>query len=590
MKPTTMLLRIACCVLLISMSPCAQAPDAAAKPNPNLAAMPVATMTVAGRVVDLLGEGLPNARVWVTEQGLLEPALREMRTDGSGWFRLAGVPDRPLLRLHALAEAHCRVAASVPRDGSPLLLRLPEAAVVSGVVRDTRRALAAGVDVWAQPIDGSPGICARTTTDAKGAFVLPGVALGHNRLFAWLPGSGLATCEVHVEQDCEVPLVVGAEPKTRWTVTVPELTAEERASVLLRGGYEGVESLPEQPPPFVVRGLPDGPLQLPNLPDVRTLLFLESAWLRFEPAVVTLEKGAGPHENTFLVRRATGEVVDVRVRLVDVDGQPVAGVPLVLYGVHGQPPQRGSSATDGTASFQTLREAAREPVLRLAGEEWLFDRRVQGKGLTERVGVEANPVTPTELRVVRGGVVRGRLLLADGAPAQHEVVLVEELAAGELGWRTLRRGFADSKGEFVLGGLPTSTASVRVRVFGPSGLCVREIELPEPGARLSLGDLRMTAGVVVEGVVRGADEAVAIGARVSLWIAAPEFSMTSGSRAFVKVDTVTDARGRYRFVGVLPGTVTVTARSSSKAGGPAPAPFEVEAGQRVVHDLVLPQR
>lgn len=589
MKPTTTFLRFAGS-LLLAMSPCAQAPDAVTSPTPQSAAMPIATRTVAGRVVDLLGDGLPNARVWVTEQGLLEPALREMRTDGSGWFRLAEVPDRPLLRFHALADGRCRAAVSVPRDGSPLLLRLPEAAVLTGVVRDTRRGLAAGVAVWAQPIGGSPGICARTTTDAHGAFVLPGVALGHNRVFAWVPDSGLATCELHVEQDGKVQLDVGAEPKTTWTVTVPGLTAEERAGALLRGGYEGVESLPEQPAPFVVRGLPEGPLQLSNLPDVRTLLFVESAWLRFEPAVVTLEEGTGPHATTFTVRRATGEVVDVRVHLVDPDGKPVAGVPMALYGVLGQPPQRGISAADGTASFRTQREATQQPVLRLEGEDWLFDRRAEAKGLTERVGVEPNPATPVELRVVRGGVVRGRLLLADGSPAQQEAVSVELLAAGERGWRTLRTGCADPKGEFVVGGLPTATELVRVRVFGANGFLVREIELPEPGAQLSLGDLRMTAGGVVEGMVRRANEAVAKGTRVSLWISAPEFTMTSGGRAFVTVDTVTDARGRYRFVGIPPGTVTVAAWPSSKAGGPGPAPFVVEPGQRVVHDLVLPQR
>ena len=570
MKPTTTFLRFAGS-LLLAMSPCAQAPDAVTSPTPQAAAMPIARRTVAGRVVDLLGDGLPNARVWVTEQGLLEPALREMRTDGSGWFRLAGVPDRPLLRFHALAAGRCRAAVSVPRDGSPLLLRLPEAAVLTGVVRDTRRGLAAGVAVWAQPIGGSPGICARTTTDAQGAFVLPGVALGHNRVFAWVPDSGLATCELHVEQDGEVQLDVGAEPKTTWTVTVPGLTAEQRAGALLRGGYEGVESLPEQPAPFVVRGLPDGPLHLSNLPDVRTLLFVESAWLRFEPAVVTLEEGAGPHATTFAVRRATGELVDVRARLVDVDGKPVAGVPLALYGVLGQPPQRGISAADGTASFRTQREAAQQPVLLLEGEGWLFDRRAQAKGLTERVGVEPNPATPVELRVVRGGVVRGRLLLADGSPAQNETAPTEIYTPSEHRWRTLRVGHTDHKGEFLLGGLPIAAEIGRVWVFGSSGFFVREIELLEPGAQLSLGDLRMTAPAVVEGVVRRADEAVAVGSPVSLWVDATEFTTTRGNRVF----------GR---------AVTVTAGPLSRVGGPGPAPLLVEAGQRVVHDLVLPRR
>ena len=587
MKQTTMVLPFACCSFLLAMSLCAQAPDAAAIATSNAARMPIASKTVAGRVVDLLGEGLPNARVWVTEQGLLEPALREMRTDGSGWFRLAGVPDRPLLRFHALADAHCRVAVSVPRDGSPLLLRLPEAAVLTGVVRDTRRALAAGVDVWAQPIDGSPGVCARTTTDAQGAFVLPGVALGHNRVFAWVPDSGLATCVVHVEQDGEVQLDVGAEPKTTWTVTVPGLTAEERAGALLRGGYEGVESLPEQPAPFVVRGLPEGPLQLSNLPDVRTLLFVESAWLRFEPAVVTLEEGTGPHATTFLVRRATGEVVDVRARLVDVDGKPVAGVPLALYGVLGQPPQRGISAADGTASFRTQREAAQQPVLLLEGEDWLFDHRAQAKGLTERVGVEPNPATPTELRVVRGGVVRGRLLLADGSPAQQVAVHLERLSAKHEVWRSVRVARTEPTGEFVLGGLPITEDAVRVRVQGPSGSLLRELVLPTPGSELALGELALASPAVVEGTVRLPDETLAIGARVVLRVSASP--VASGNSGHV-TETSSDARGRYRFVGVPPGTATLTALPSVKVAIPGPSPIVVEAGQRVVHDLVMPRR
>jgi hypothetical protein len=116
---------------------------------------------------------------------------------------------------------------------------------------------------------------------------------------------------------------------------------------------------------------------------------------------------------------------------------------------------------------------------------------------------------------------------------------------------------------------------------------LRELVLPTPGSELALGELALTSPAVVEGTVRLPDETLAIGARVVLRVSASP--VASGNSGHV-TETSSDARGRYRFVGVPPGTATLTALPSVKVAIPGPSPIVVEAGQRVVHDLVLPRR
>ena len=57
---------------------------------------------IEGRVVDMRGEGVPAAKVWVTTTGDPESVLARGVADGDGFFRIAKVPK--LLRLEQRAN------------------------------------------------------------------------------------------------------------------------------------------------------------------------------------------------------------------------------------------------------------------------------------------------------------------------------------------------------------------------------------------------------------------------------------------------------------------------------------------------------
>ena len=106
---------------------------------------------------------------------------------------------------------------------------------------------------------------------------------------------------------------------------------------------------------------------------------------------------------------------------------------------------------------------------------------------------------------------------------------------------------------------------------------------------MKLPDANLGETAAIEGVLRDAQQQPVGGVRV--WLRDWDMA-TGGQRSGSVVETLTDAQGRYRFVGVPLGGAWLQLLAESGERHPtarAVEPFEVEAGKTYTFDLQLPE-
>ncbi|MBK8097633.1 MAG: carboxypeptidase regulatory-like domain-containing protein [Planctomycetes bacterium] len=173
-------------------------------------------IVLAGRVVDMRGEPLPDAEVWV-ESALPEATAWRTRTDGDGMYRL-GVPREDIRHLYARARGHCSVAHRLQEPFAPFRVVLHEAATVRGVLRNAAGAPVAAAVMFARPRTRPGNAVAKATTDEQGKFAITGVALGSNQIAAWIQGEGVVKTTARIAGDTEIELAPTGDPTTSMTV------------------------------------------------------------------------------------------------------------------------------------------------------------------------------------------------------------------------------------------------------------------------------------------------------------------------------------------------------------------------------------
>ena len=184
----------------------------------------------------------------------------------------------------------------------------------------------------------------------------------------------------------------------------------------------------------------------------------------------------------------------------------------------------------------------------------------------------------------------GRLLRADGRPAAFVSVHLEESSHNRLPhWMAMGYATTDRDGNYRFPRLHHIDALLRAHCESTLGEWVGEpFDLSKPGTVVKLPDAKLGEPATIEGVLRDAQQQPVGGVRVWLrdWDMARQ-TQRSGSL----VETLTDAQGRYRFLGVPLGGAwleLLTDPSERHASTKAVEPFEVEAGKTYAFDLQLP--
>lgn len=570
---------------------------AALRQDPPPQDPPPATVVLAGRVVDLRGEGVPVAAVWVTDTAKPDAPLARTVTDAEGYFRVGRVPQRESWTVWATSDGrsldsdYVRSAAEVAR------VALHDATTVRGVVRDADGELVPGAIVSASPAGRALSRRQVTaTTDADGRFAIDKVPLGLSQLTAWVPGQGLAELRHRVVGDDDLALAATRDATTSFLITIDGLPDEQRPPVTLAWLPYRNGSLTWLPEPYHRPRIDGDEWRAASLPDWRYVVRLSATGYTFEPDQIEVKPGTGPHQLGFVAHALGTTTLDCPAVVRGPDGAPLAGLPFVLRKIGGGARATATSGAEGELTFASPLAAGTEVIVYTTAYDWVVDQE-KGEGLTgasDRRFIDDHecvvaPDRTLELRVIRACAVSGRLLRADGRPAQYVRVQLEERRDGRWPeWMTFAYATTDRDGTYRFRGLHHLPDPVRVLVEGAAGTATGEpVAIAAPATEAAVPELRLAPPAVVEGVVRGADGRPSPG--VAVWLRDWDFGKNAQKSGSV-TETVTDRQGRYRFVGVPVGGawLEIVLDEDANREQRVVDPFAVEAGTTYTFELTDP--
>ena len=549
--------------------------------------------TLNGRVVDLRGEGVPAAEVWIGNEDRSELAARAT-ADAEGYFRLTKVPDRSWT-VFATNDGLCIGRDYVSGLAEVAHVEVHDAATIRGTLRDARGEPVAGAVVSASPAGRALTRSPRTaTTDEGGHFTISKVPLGLAQLTAWVPGQGLAELRHRVDGDAEVALVASTEPTTSFEITVEGLPEQGRPEVSLGWLPYRNGSLTYLPEPFRRPRIEGTRWTAQGLPDWQFTVSLYATGYAFQPDEVRLEQGKGPHQLAFVATPKGTTSLRCPARVTDAEGKPVAGVSFVLRRSNGGARAAATSDDEGKLVFDSPLAAGTKVVVYSTTDAWVIDQPKSADliGSHDRRFLEDHeclvaPDQELQLRVIPAVSVQGQLRFGDGRPAAFaRVTLAEEAANRWPRWMTFAYATTDRDGNYRFRRLHHSPDAVRVEVEGAAGTAASEpFAIDQAGAQAVVPPLTLAPPAIVEGTLR--DEAGNPIAGMAVWLRDWNFD-TGSQRSGSVTEVITDRQGRYRFLGVPVGGawLQLVPEEDMRQYRKAVEPFEVEAGRTYTHDLV----
>ena len=403
------------------------------------------------RVADSEGQPLEGAEVWVVPRDPRDwnAYYREGPAAVTGPDGEAEVPDLPPGRSVSLdlCRSGYLPAPLVLREvsGEPAEVVLKPAAGISGRVVDPAGAPVEGARLVAWLSGESPERpesvrpCFReagsASSDGEGRFTLtplpPGWWTVRARAAGWLAADSERR-QVHAGESLEgVEIVLGQGAVVTGRVLSPEGAPLAGAEVQVLGERSG---------PATVSGT-DGAYRLEGVETGERTV--EATHPEHEFAGRTLE--VTPGENRVDLKLEPDRRREIRGRVLGPTGAPVAGARVL------GPSSSAWSAADG--SFALRERDGRHEV-------WA---QAEGHAPAQAtVDVEGGPVGGVEIRLFRGGTLRGRLLGLDRedlAGATVETALPPLLQ---------RRNAVDAQGGWRISGLPPGTWEVTARAGGRS--------------------------------------------------------------------------------------------------------------------------
>ena len=538
-----------------------------------------------GRVVDMRGNPVPASRVWVVTENAPASVLAQGMGDGDGCFRFRHMHSGEGQLIRATADGKSTAETVLDEDPGHLMLLVHDAATLRGVLQNRAGQPVPGTVV--RVVDRSCVSYAAdcfATTDATGAFALERVPLGPVEVSAVVPEEGLYSASMVVSGDGTVSLRRADIPTTTLELRVRGLRADLLPSV--RVFLQSRDDELVLPPPWHQPRLGDnGTCSLLGLPNIPYSLHLECPGFAFSPEELTLVPGEGPHVVDFRTQALSHAIYPCCGVICGSDDRPLAGVRLQLRALWPPPAVEATSDDAGRFELPCHFTPGKRMLLTCLDDRWVL-LQSKDEGALKQENPQffgqhewiARPDSPVELHAVQASSVSGRVLLANGDPAPFVDATLEYLCmvSDKPMWLPAVTSQADHAGRFVFRGLVNVTEHVRIAVdselgSGTSG----PLALTEAGTNLKLRDLRLAAPATVEGVVRDAQGRPCAGVLVML----QRCDGASGIR-------ITDRLGRYRFLGVSPGSACLEVqRDGDQPDEPAAASFEVAAGKTCTVDL-----
>jgi hypothetical protein len=538
-------------------------------------AQPPAEVAVYGRVVDVLGNGLPAAEVRVTVDSA---TVGRTLADGEGVFQLRKLPsDSPLvLRARVAGKIDCAIAVPAGGPARAVIAMLEDAAPLRGSVT-CGGAPAAGAHLAAfafHPLGPPFDWHAEAVADDQGRFELQ-APLRQCVVRAFVPGHGVG--EITAPRD-GAPCLLALAPLDGGPrrVRVNGLAAGTPATITVAVREQRRPDARMLPAPLrSVAVYSDGTAELWPLPFPHEVM-LTARGNACEPVIIPC-KARETRDLEFTARPLPADLVAPRTivtgQLVDPLGRGLPAV-RVLPVVEGR--ALPGTATDADGRFE-LAVPVRERVqcaLALERGSWrLADPAAELAldGLTVTT-LFADSKTPLRLHAQRSGSIRGVAKGPGGVPlGGAEVDLFTVPEAG--GRRGALRSATDAAGRIDITGLPPGSFTVEVR--SAAGVGAAKVEV-EAGGTADLGALEfMTAGDLV-GVVRDADGRPAGGEVIVAEQLTRAVKPGLPHRRLWSAPVLTDRDGRFRLQHLPEGRWRVYVDSNQHVGRTRSRVLDVE--------------
>lgn len=472
--------------------------------------------TARGRVLGPLGEAVPGAELWYRIEG--DRQKRGLaRADARGRFTLRELPSDRDVRVSATGDGLCVVHERI-RAGSTgtvtCQLRLWSAAEIRGTVVDEKGAkVARAVLTASYDIARAFGSEAQATASSAedGSFVLARVPLGRIHVCAHAPGFVLAQTSLDLAEDQEVVVRMkrGTARKLALRVQTEDGEPVEGCAIQLRAIVDGTTRVLPGP---MAGGTTDagGSWSMDGYPedfDLRISASREGHAIRPSTLRVRVKGGARPGRFgarskmrtesaqglRFVARVENKSWMQLHGRVVDAAGQPVPGLRLECRAGAARLGARAVTASDG--SFKVACFAARGERVRIFLLESTYSLALFSARQRSRVPLppksfacRADAATALEIRVVRGAILRGRVMTEGGLAARAARVRLEHfMPSGRTKWFPVLSERTNARGEFVFYGLFPGMGRVRVQASGS-------------GAAAASGEMKVEAGKVFDDI------------------------------------------------------------------------------------------
>jgi RNA polymerase sigma factor (sigma-70 family) len=444
-----------------------------------------------GRVLGVDGQPARGVLVQpdVDEQARLI-AMAPVLTDDDGGFAIAASgTDR--LRLVAWAPgqgiARLTVEPAGPARRQPVQLRLEAGGAITGRVRFTDGAPAAGVSVSATYQAGPAVVYDSDTTDSAGRFAIGSLGPGRYavqaqrkagpyNLWTSCDGPEAKLVEVAANQQATAPDLVLARGGHRLAgvVLLPDGTPAAGARVVAARAAEGPSKPPGHRLEHAASAGPDGRFALPDV-EAGPL----SVWVTLASLPELHRTGVESDSDDLVLKLAPAASVEGSVK--GSDGKPLSGFVVSLL-----VPERGYDG--GKEVARTTGEGAFRLDGLAAGSYQLRVRAPDGGNAVQAVSLGTGErKTGLQLVVREAASVTGRVLsVPSGKPLHGARVEVG------LGSRVLEAE-SDSDGRFTLPGVPAGE-TVGLRVMGPShsdGLETVDLPVPAGARTVDVGAVRL---------------------------------------------------------------------------------------------------
>lgn len=541
--------------------------------------------SVSGIVVDALHEPLAAVEVMVTST-IDDEVLGKAISDGSGAFLVPRLPVG-LAYLRADAKTDGRALGMAGFQLLPerpnvhgAVVRLYDAGQVTGRVVDAQGQPLAGVHVEALPEPGTlAGSGEHRLTDADGRFVMTNVPLGDLTVCAFRPGYAFGEQRLRLRDQADVDLRLAAEPdQIRRRVRVLGTEPSSLVGVRFR-----VSDPTDRLPGLLLDGRPDAKgewsfVQLAGFEYRRVRV--SSPTLTIEPRVADVPEDLAATIDFHVIER---EASMLHGRLLGPDGAPLAGETIVCRAPDGGARNLTKSGSDGR--FEVACPAAP------GGTCWLYliDGRYvadQDRNVIEELWgthqFEFAPSTTVTVRAIPAARVRGRVVDANGPVRGARVHLCttdpSDATRMDRAWSTN----SDLEGRFEWNRVRATDRSLWVEVEGYAGAGISERFTIEAGGEIEI-EVRTKPAGVVEGEVVDAEGKGLPGmpVRLRLWNQA-----AGAAGAWYGTNVITDRHGRYRHVGVLPGSYRLQIQDDRDTVAET-EPFKVDTSATVRHKLTL---